>query len=159
MTPLKTLLFTLVIPGSVTVLVPYLLLSSGAAAQPGVPRGVRLVGAILIALGASLYGRCAWDFTFVGGGTPGAWDQPKVFVATGLYRFVRNPMYVGVCLILIGEAIAFGSRKLLAYAAVVWSIFHMFVVFYEEPTLARKFGETYENYCRTVPRWIPARPR
>jgi protein-S-isoprenylcysteine O-methyltransferase Ste14 len=76
-------------------------------------------------------------------------------VAGGLYRRVRNPMYVAALLALVGEAVLFGSGLLLAYAALVFSFFHLWVVYYEEPTLRRKFGETYERYCRSVPRWVP----
>ncbi|MGH7272913.1 MAG: methyltransferase family protein, partial [Nitrospiria bacterium] len=65
------------------------------------------------------------------------------------------PMYVGVMLILVGESIVFGSATLLAYAAILWLGFHLFVIYYEEPTLKKKFGKTYEEYIRVVPRWIP----
>ena len=68
---------------------------------------------------------------------------------------VRNPMYVGVLLILLGESITFASLPILQYAVVVWLFFHLFVIFYEEPTLRQEFGASYEEYCKTVPRWIP----
>jgi len=149
---LKTLIFTILVPGSVTVAIPLSLLPSGAEFHLG---GWRLIGLFPIALGAVFYLRCAWDFAFVGRGTPAPIDPPKVLVVRGLYRLVRNPMYVGVLLILFGEAIVFASSVLVRYALVVWLLFHLFVVLYEEPTLKEKFGTAYEDYCRAVPRWIP----
>lgn len=108
-----------------------------------------------IALGALVYIRCAWDFTFTGKGTPAPWDPPQRFVSRSLYRIVRNPMYVGLVLILLGEAMAFHSLTLLVYAALLGTGFHLRVVWYEEPTLRKKFGTAYDHYCRVVPRWIP----
>jgi len=116
---------------------------------------LRYLGAIPILLGASIYLWCAWDFTFAGRGTPAPIDPPKELVVRGLYRYVRNPMYVGVVSILFGEALFFESRTLFEYAAIVFIFFYLFVVLYEEPILTRKFGESYRNYCKTIPRWIP----
>jgi protein-S-isoprenylcysteine O-methyltransferase Ste14 len=102
---------------------------------------------------------CAWDFTFAGRGTPAPIDPPKELVVQGLYRYVRNPMYVGILSILLGEALLFASWSLFGYAAVVFILFFLFVVLYEEPILMRKFGESYLQYCKNVPRWIPWRTR
>src|SRR5262249_22206884 len=152
MTALKTLIFTVLVPGTVTVLVPYRLLgpSSPSAISLG---GFRLFGLFFIALGAIIYLRCAWDFTFIGRGTPAPIDPPKHLVSNRLYRIVRNPMYVGVGLILFGEAAVWASSVLLRYAFLVVLGFHLFVVYYEEPTLKRKFGSAYEAYRQAVPRW------
>lgn len=79
-------------------------------------------------------------------------------VISGLYRFVRNPMYVGVLAVVLGEALLFGSPWLLSWAALLAIVFHLFVVAYEEPTLRRAYGEEYDRFCAQVPRWIP-RPR
>jgi protein-S-isoprenylcysteine O-methyltransferase Ste14 len=76
-------------------------------------------------------------------------------VATGFYRYVRNPIYVSVLTILIGHFLWFRTIWMLAYAVMVFLAFHLFVTLYEEPTLKEKFGAAYENYCRSVPRWIP----
>lgn len=108
-----------------------------------------------MAIGVAIYFRCAWDFASAGKGTPAPIDPPKRLVARGLYRFVRNPMYVGVLLTLLGEAWLFGSRALLAYAVIVFTWEHLVVVFYEEPALKRKFGESYSDYLARTPRWIP----
>jgi protein-S-isoprenylcysteine O-methyltransferase Ste14 len=156
MTLLKTLMFTIVVPGSVTILIPLWLLSlrSSPHSQIGI---FRYLGAIPILLGASIYLWCAWDFTFAGRGTPAPIDPPKELVVRGLYRYVRNPMYVGVVSILFGEALFFESRILFEYAAIVFIFFYLFVVLYEEPILMKKFGESYRNYCKSIPRWIPWR--
>jgi protein-S-isoprenylcysteine O-methyltransferase Ste14 len=154
MAALKTLLFTLVVPGTVTIYIPYLLLTSPSAPSP-LPIGIfRYLGVLPILLGAAIYFLCAWDFAFAGRGTPAPIDPPKELVVKGLYRYVRNPMYVGVVTLLLGEALFFASRQLLFYAGAVFLFFHLFVLFYEEPALRRGFGESYERYCKAVPRWI-----
>jgi protein-S-isoprenylcysteine O-methyltransferase Ste14 len=96
-----------------------------------------------------------WSFLVQGRGTPAPIDPPKELVATGFYKYVRNPMYVGVLLILIGHFLWFGFWSLLAYAGLAWLATHLFVTLYEEPTLKRKFGAAYEDYLKRVPRWIP----
>jgi protein-S-isoprenylcysteine O-methyltransferase Ste14 len=113
---------------------------------------------LLIASGAAFYLWCAWEFAAAGLGTPAPIDPPKVLVARGLYRVVRNPMYVGVLLVLLGESLVFGSWALLRYAVLVWLCFHLFVVLYEEPALRRKFGASYEGYRKRVWRWTPRLP-
>ena len=85
--------------------------------------------------------------------------RPQSLSQQGPYRVVRNPMYMGVLLILLGESVAFASIPILYYALVVWLFFHLFVVLYEEPTLRQKFGSSYQEYCNTVSRWIPRPPR
>jgi len=116
---------------------------------------VRYFGALPILIGAAIYFWCAWDFTFAGRGTPAPIDPPKELVVRGLYRYVRNPMYVGILSILLGEALLFASGRLLEYTAVVFTFFFLFVVLYEEPMLRQKFGESYRQYCKNVSRWFP----
>jgi protein-S-isoprenylcysteine O-methyltransferase Ste14 len=149
---LKTLIFTVVVPATITIYLPYTLLSPRTAPQPG---GFHYLGLLPILMGAGIYCWCAWDFAVAGRGTPAPIDPPKDLVARGLYRRVRNPMYVGVMSILLGESLLFGSRTLLWYALACFVGFNLFVLFYEEPTLRHKFGESYERYCRAVPRWFP----
>jgi protein-S-isoprenylcysteine O-methyltransferase Ste14 len=98
---------------------------------------------------------CFWDFTFKGSGTPVPMDPPKELVVTGPYRYVRNPIYVGVVLIFLGHFSWFGYWALLLYTVLAFIGVHFFVVLYEEPTLKTKFGAAYEDYRRKVPRWIP----
>jgi protein-S-isoprenylcysteine O-methyltransferase Ste14 len=96
-----------------------------------------------------------WNFLHEGRGTPAPIDPPKELVAAGFYRYVRNPMYVGILLILIGHFLWFGYWSLLVYTAFAFLSTHLFVTFYEEPTLRNKFGASYEEYCKRVPRWVP----
>ncbi|MCA1632403.1 MAG: isoprenylcysteine carboxylmethyltransferase family protein [Acidobacteria bacterium] len=149
---LKTLIFMAIAPATVTIYLPYALLSSSRAPQPG---SLRYLGLLPILAGAVAECWCAWDFAVTGRGTPAPFDPPKELVARGLYRHVRNPMYVAVMSILAGEALFFASRTLAVYALIVFVCFNLFVLLYEEPTLRRKFGESYERYCRAVPRWLP----
>ena len=96
-----------------------------------------------------------WDFAATGKGTPAPVDTPKVLVSKGLYRIIRNPMYIAVLLVLLGEAIFFVSLALFIYTVLVWALFHLVVIYYEEPRLRKEFGAAYQKYCKTVPRWIP----
>ena len=111
------------------------------------------------AVGASIYFRCAWEFAVRGLGTPAPIAPTKFLVTTALHRYVRNPMYLGVALAILGEAVIFRSAHVAEYAALMLLTAHVFVVLYEEPTLQRQFGESYEEYRRRVPRWIPKFPR
>jgi protein-S-isoprenylcysteine O-methyltransferase Ste14 len=96
-----------------------------------------------------------WNFLVQGRGTPSPTDPPRELVAVGFYRYVRNPMYVGILATIMGHFLWFGSWNLLLYAVVVFIAFHTFVTYYEEPTLKRNFGAGYEEYLRNVPRWLP----
>jgi protein-S-isoprenylcysteine O-methyltransferase Ste14 len=151
---IKTLIFTIIVPGAIIALIPYLLLSRNTSSFANIGM-FQLFGLIPMAIGVAIYFRCAWDFASTGKGTPAPIDPPKHLVARGLYRFVRNPMYLGVLLTLLGEAWLFSSGALVIYAATVITWQHLFVVFYEEPALKRKFGESYSDYLARTPRWIP----
>ena len=154
MTWLKTLIFTVVVPGTVTIYVPRWLLSIEQF-QPSFDLGLaHYLGLVLITLGAAIYGWCACDFTFSGKGTPAPIDPPKELVVRGLYRYTRNPMYVGVLTVLLGEVLWFGSWLLAIYAGAVALLFHLFITFYEEPVLQRNFGDAYQRYRARVPRWL-----
>jgi len=151
----KTAVFTLVVPGSVGVLIPrFVLLDTGGTYRLPAAEW-RWIGLVPLVAGACTYFKCAWDFAVTGLGTPAPMDMPRRLVAKGLYRFLRNPMYMGVASFVVGQAILFGSVAVGVYIVCVWLICHLFVVFYEEPTLRRKFGAEYEEYCRRVPRWFP----
>ncbi len=152
---LKTIIFTIIVPGTVLVWMPYWLLSSSTVSSPLDSAVFRYFGVIPILLGATIILWCAWDFTFAGKGTPAPMDPPKRLVVRGLYRYVRNPMYIGVLSAITGEALLFQSLALIEYGAAAFVFTYLFVIFYEEPTLRRKFGESYKNYCKEVPRWIP----
>jgi protein-S-isoprenylcysteine O-methyltransferase Ste14 len=94
-------------------------------------------------------------FAIHGRGTPAPVMPPTRLVVTGLYRYVRNPMYVAVLWIVVGQALFFGSRELLAYAALFWVTVHVWVLVYEEPALRARFGADYAAYCAAVRRWWP----
>ncbi len=112
---------------------------------------------ILMAIGAIIALRCVFDFAWRGLGTPAPFDPPRRLVVSGLYRWVRNPMYVGVGIFLIGEALLLPSitRAMLLVTAALWAAVTLFIMVYEEPTLRRLFGAQYEIYCRNVHRWLP----
>ena len=152
---LRNFLFTVVIPGSGGVYVPWLILTRHGAS----PAPVAWPAAAVIAIGVLLYLWCLWVFAAVGRGTPGPWDPPRRFVAVGPYRWVRNPIYLAGMVIVLGEAWLFGSTALLLYAVGVAVAFHLLVVAYEEPRLRDRFGEQYEAYRQAVSRWVPRRPR
>src|SRR5262245_6166489 len=149
---LRSLFFTFLLPGTVTVLIPYWLVSNTDLSNEPV---IRYVGGALIIIGASGLLACIWQFFSEGRGTLAPIDAPKQLVVRGLYRYVRNPMYVFVVTVLIGEAILFRSIPIVIEAGVFMILVYLFVVFYEEPTLRRQFGESYERYSNTVGRWIP----
>lgn len=154
----KTAFFFVLVPGTVAGYAPYRMLARrGLWAMPEL--GIwQAAGALLIALGAAGLLWCGWHFAVTGRGTPAPFDPPRVLVVKGLYRYVRNPMYVTVATILIGESLFFQSWLLLRYLVACWVILHLFVVLYEEPTLRGKFGAAYEEYCKHVWRWIPRIP-
>jgi protein-S-isoprenylcysteine O-methyltransferase Ste14 len=117
----------------------------------------RWIAAVPSVLGFAVAIRCIWDFGWTGHGTPAPIAPPQRLVVVGFYRYVRNPMYVGFFVGWLGLWIIFGqaSRTPLIVAFVAAIAVALFVRFYEEPALRRKFGADYENYCRNVPRWIP----
>lgn len=154
---LKNLLFSVLVPGTVAGLVPWRILTSAGEWQLPHSRVAALPGLILLLAGLVIYLRCVTDFG-AAGGTPAPIDPPKQLVVRGLYRFSRNPMYVGVLSVIAGQALLFASWRLALYAAAVFGMFHGFVVLYEEPTLRRQFGASYEDLCTRVPRWL-GRPR
>jgi protein-S-isoprenylcysteine O-methyltransferase Ste14 len=117
----------------------------------------RWLAAIPSVLGFAVALRCVWDFGWTGRGTPVPAVPPKELVVVGFYRYVRNPMYVGFAMGWIGLWIVFGhpDAEIIAAVAAAASALHLFVVFYEEPTLRKKFGSDYGEYCRNVRRWWP----
>jgi len=154
MTGIKTALFILFVPGTVLVVIPlyWILPADPARVDPGPLRWLALPFWVA---GVAILCWCAVDFVRKGHGTPAPIEPPKELVAGGLYRFVRNPMYVGVLLTAVGHSFWFGSFWLAGYALFLWLVFHGFVTFYEEPHLHKTFGTTYEQYCKAVPRWMP----
>lgn len=152
---LRNIIAAAVLAGTGGVLIPWWILTSTGATL----EAVGLPGVAVIAAGVALDLWCLRDFATVGRGTPGPWDAPRQLVAVGPYRWVRNPIYLGALAVVLGEAWLFLSVPLLAYVVAMAVVFHAFVIGYEEPTLLHRFGDTYAAYFRTVPRWVPRRPR
>ena len=152
MTALKSLLFFILAPGMVAGYIPLVLLRRGPQVETGLFAYLAIpfwiVGGVILLWSF-------WNFLIQGRGTPAPTDPPKELVAVGFYRYVRNPMYVGVLAIIIGHFLWFGYWYLLVYAVIVFLGFNTFVSYYEEPTLKKKFGKSYEDYLQKVPRWIP----
>ena len=152
---LKNLLFTIVVPGTVSVYLPLWIAGSRAPAS-----GWMLVPAFaILAAGAGIYVWCVWDFAVTGRATPAPIDAPKKLVVRGLYRYMRNPMYVGALSAILGWAVFFLAPIVALYGMFVGVCFHSFIVFYEEPRLVREFGTAYSEYRSRVGRWLPRPPR
>ena len=152
--------FFVVAPGTVIGVVPWLM--TGWQVRDPLPywTPLRVVGAALLVTGVAVAAQAFVRFVVEGLGTPVPVAAPERLVVGGLYRYVRNPMYVALLGAVVGEALLLGQVSLLAYAAVVGLITNLFVRFYEEPALRRRFGDRYEAYRRAVPGWWPRlRPR
>jgi protein-S-isoprenylcysteine O-methyltransferase Ste14 len=152
---LGSAVFLVVAPGTLAVYVPWML-DRWQMAPPLLGFSpFRWLGVLLIALGLPVlldsFARFAWQ----GLGTPAPVAPPKHLVVTGLYRYVRNPMYVAVTSLILGQGLFFGNTTVLAYGLTVWLGFHIFVLAYEEPTLRDKFGDEYKQFCANVRRWLP----
>ena len=151
-----SILFLCVAPGVVAGLVPWLLTGWSSSS---VPAWLQVLGWALIAAGAAILFEAFARFVVEGLGTPAPVAPTEKLVVGGLYRYVRNPMYLAVAAVILGQAAALGSRLLVAYAAVYGAAVWSFVHWYEEPTMRQQFGAEYEEYLRTVPGWWPRLPR
>ena len=139
---LETIVFTVLVPGTVTIWLPRSALGIWGDTSP-VPWTLRhTIALVPLTVGLVVYARCVWEFATRGHGIPAPIDHPKQLVVTGLYRYVRNPMYVGVLLVLLGEALFFGSLSFLEYTFIWFAFVHLAVLIYEEPNLRRKFGDS-----------------
>ena len=151
---LRSLLWAALLPGLFAGYVPWRYFGLGHVAVSWTDP-LDLVGLGLMAVGASLLGACIWEFARRGRGTLSPVDPPTQLVVEGLYRYVRNPMYLSVTAIVLGEVLVTRSRSLLVYWALWFAAVNLFVMTYEEPTLRRQFGRSYDRYSRAVGRWIP----
>ncbi len=155
---IRGLVFTLLIPYVAGVLLPSLIYRGH-----GPRNGIWEAGWLLVGAGAAVYGSCLLRF-LAAGGTPAIFftrrlksligEEPPRLVESGLYRASRNPMYVGVLLVVFGQAVVFASPAVALYGTVLWLLFHLTVVFQEEPHLRKEYGPSYDEYCRRVPRWL-----
>lgn len=152
MTALQSGLFLILAAGLGAGYIPFVLLPGAPQVETGMLAyfafPLWLIGAVIVLW-------CFADFTFKGHGTPNPVNPPKELVTTGMYRYVRNPIYAATLAILLGHFLWFKTIWMLAYAVAVFLFFHLFVTLYEEPRLTKKFGAAYEKYCKSVPRWIP----
>jgi protein-S-isoprenylcysteine O-methyltransferase Ste14 len=119
------------------------------------PGWTTVPGILILAIGIIFVAVCLFEFVFVGQGTFIHLDAPKKFVTSGIYKYTRNPMYLGVLLIFIGYALLHHSISVLFLALFLFLLAHTVVVFLEEPSLKNKFGDDYTNYKRSVGRWLP----
>lgn len=152
---LRNLFFTILQPGLVAGLIPLWIVGFKMSHITDQTWQLQhYTGAIIFVIGFVIMIWCIRSFAVKGRGTLSPADPTKKLVITGLYRLSRNPMYVGVVLILIGEAIYFHSTSLWIYVAAVFIMFNIFIVLVEEPRLRKDFGESYTSYCQSVRRWI-----
>jgi protein-S-isoprenylcysteine O-methyltransferase Ste14 len=152
---LGSLVFLVLAPGTVAGVVPWWI-SRWQLQRPllGVAL-LRVAGGVLIAASAGALLDSFARFALRGRGTPAPVLPTRHLVVTGLYRHVRNPMYVAVVAAVAGQGLLLGDVRVLGYGALLWLVFHLFVIGYEEPTLRRSFGAEYDAFRANVPRWIP----
>jgi protein-S-isoprenylcysteine O-methyltransferase Ste14 len=151
---LRVLGFTVLLPGLVMVYAPlWLIMTPARVTALWPPDAWRAPSLIFVAAGMVVYLMCAWRFATEGQGTPAPWDPPHKLVTGGLYRWTRNPMYVGIVCALLGEAWLFASGAQLLYAGAMAVAFHVRVIIYEEPKLDELFGPAFATYRRRVRRW------
>ncbi len=152
---LRNLAFTILQPGIVAGLIPYYIVRAGAdVLWPEIWGPYHVLGTLVFALGLVVMLLCIRGFAIEGRGTLSPADPTRELVITGLYRYSRNPMYVGVITMLIGELIFFESKWLLVYTLIVFLAFNAFILVFEEPRLKNDFGAAYRDYCLRVNRWI-----
>ena len=152
---LGSLLFFVIAPGTILGLIPWSMTDWRLRPAFFGFEALRLAGAALVLLGLILLVECFARFVWKGFGTPAPVAPPTKLVMTGFYRRVRNPIYVGLIAIVLGEALILGDDRLVVYAAILWLFFHIWVLLIEEPTLERSFGDEFATYKANVPRWLP----
>jgi len=152
---LGSLIFLVIAPGFVAGIFPWWITGWVFHSPLLGFRLIRVIVVALIAVGVPMLLDSFARFAVQGLGTPAPVLPTTHLVVTGLYRFVRNPMYVGVSAVIFGQALLFGSVRLLTYGVLIWLAFHLFVLLYEEPKLRSSFDGEYQIFCQNVPRWIP----
>lgn len=154
---LGSLVFLFLAPGTIAGVIPWSITGWTFAASFAGYVFLKIVGAALIVAGLAPLLDAFARFAFEGEGTPAPVAPTRRLVVHGPYRYVRNPMYLGVLALILGQALLFASLPLLAYAAFIALAFHLFVTFYEEPTLRQTYGTAYDAFTAAVPRWLPRR--
>jgi protein-S-isoprenylcysteine O-methyltransferase Ste14 len=148
-------IFLVVAPGIVAGYVPWRICRWHVEAPLLGISSLRLVGVLLIAPGLTVLLDSFARFALQGFGTPAPIFPTRHLVVSGLFRYVRNPMYIAVVSLILGQGLFFGSIPILEYGVAVFVGFYLFVLIYEEPTLLKSCGHEYEEFCANVPRWIP----
>ena len=148
----RALFFIVAVQLTVIGVIPWLLADAGPHLRMG---HWHWLGIVPLALGALALLWCNWAFVTRGRGTAAPYDPPRALVVQGLYRYVRNPMYVSAILIVVGIDLWTSAASLFGYALLLAVSYHIFVRYYEEPHLQRVFGQSYAEYCANVPRWCP----
>lgn len=152
----RSLLWALLLPGLVAGYIPWRYFGLRSVVLD-LHRPLHWLGLLGIGVGTVLLALCILEFARSGRGTLSPVDPPRALVVRGLYRYVRNPMYLSVTLIVLGEVLLTRSRGLFAYWVVWFTVVNLFVLGYEEPALRRQFGSAYERYAAAVGRWLPRR--
>jgi protein-S-isoprenylcysteine O-methyltransferase Ste14 len=150
---IRSIFFTITLPGVGVLLIPYLILriSNSNTALDFSP--ISILGIILWIISVFCLLHCIWSFAFHGRGTLAPVNPPKHLVVQGLYQYTRNPMYLVVLGALISEAMIYRSLGVFTYSLIAFVLFHLFVIYYEEPKLSSEFGASYDQYRQAVPRW------
>jgi protein-S-isoprenylcysteine O-methyltransferase Ste14 len=157
-TVVGSVVFLVIAPGFVAGLVPWWISNGRSQTRFPAAPGFRFVGGILIALAVISLLDSFVRFAVEGAGTPAPIFPTRQLVVSGLYRFVRNPMYLAVVSAILGQGLLLGNVTLLAYGALVWLLLHVFVLAYEEPALRESFGSEYQVFCSSVPGGFPVSP-
>jgi len=145
-------------PGTVIVYIPYRLLAPYSAPELTSWSHTQYTAMLVMVIGAAILLKSIWSFASVGNGTLAPFDETKKLIVVGLYRYVRNPMYIGVILILLGESRFFRSATLMKYTGICFVVANVLVIGYEENRLRNKYGDEFRRYSEHVRRWIPGKP-
>jgi len=145
-------------PGTVVVYIPYRLLDTNHGPELTSLSLAQYVAMLFAAVGVAILFKSIWTFAYVGRGTLAPFDETKKLIVVGPYRYVRNPMYVGVLLILLAESLFYRSSTLLYYAGFCFVVANVLIIGYEENRLRHKYGDEFRQYCKQVGRWIPGKP-
>ena len=152
---IRNLVMIVLFPGTVVVYIPYRLLDRFGIPEPVTWSASQYMAVLLLTVGTSILLKSIWSFARVGKGSLAPFDETQKLIVVGLYRYLRNPMYVGVILIILAQSMFFWSSALLSYAGVCIILANILVIGYEENRLRYKYGDEYRRYCKRVGRWIP----
>ena len=153
---IRAITYASIFIGLVLIYVPTQVLSKAGIVHPEMIKFPQIVGLTIGTVGGAIALWCVYTFATIGKGTPAPFDPPRRLVTQGPYQFVRNPMYIGASLALIGATLFYESLSLMGYVGVLLVATHTFIILYEEPTLRQTFGDDYEDYCHKVKRWLPS---